>query len=56
MTEDWVINASPLILLGKLHRLDLLEALAPSVYVPQTVFNEVQLGVVKDSAVHLTLA
>lgn len=55
MTEYWVIDASPLILLGKLRRLDLLETLAPGLHVPQTVFNEVQSGVVKDSAVHLTL-
>ncbi len=40
MTETWVINASPLILLGKMHRLDLLERLAAEVIVPQTVFND----------------
>jgi predicted nucleic acid-binding protein len=37
----WVINASSLILLGKLGRTDLLESLAQQVIVPQAVFQEV---------------
>jgi predicted nucleic acid-binding protein len=45
--ESWVINASPLILFGKLRRLDLLEKLTSNVYVPCSVFNEVLVGVNK---------
>lgn len=40
----WVINASPLILLGKLDRLDLLEALGTQPMVPQAVLNEIAAG------------
>ena len=48
--EIWVINASPLILLGKLGRTDLLESLARQVIVPQAVFNEVAAGAADDAA------
>ena len=41
----WVINASPLILLGKLGRTDLLEGLAQRILVPDAVFREVDAGV-----------
>ncbi len=37
----WVVNASPLILLGKTDNLDLLAGLADSMIVPQSVANEV---------------
>lgn len=40
----WVINASPLILLGKLGRTDLLEGLAQQVWVPDAVYAEVAAG------------
>lgn len=40
----WVINASPLILLGKLGRVDLLEGLAARIWVPDAVFREVAAG------------
>ena len=40
----WVVNASPLILLAKLERLDLLAALAPAVMVPQAVAEEIAAG------------
>ena len=33
--ERWVVNASPLILLGKIEHLDLLGALADVIFVPQ---------------------
>lgn len=46
--ERWVINASPLILLGKLRRLDIVEALASSVAVPESVLREVGAGFWKD--------
>ena len=48
--EIWVINASPLILLGKLGRTDLLESLALQVIVPQSVFQEVAAGASDDAA------
>ena len=35
-SRRWVVHASPLILLGKIHRLDLLESLAPELAVPQS--------------------
>ena len=40
-SNPWVVNASPLILLGKTRHLDLLAALADTVVVPQAVANEV---------------
>ncbi len=43
-SKPWVVNASPLILLGKLNRLDLLERLALSLYVPDGVIREVSVG------------
>ena len=39
---DIVINASPLILLGKINRLDLLNRLFSKVYIPSAVLQEVQ--------------
>lgn len=43
-SKPWVVNASPLILLGKLGRLDLLERLAPALHVPDGVIREVSVG------------
>ena len=40
-SKHWVVNASPLILLGKTQHLDLLAALADVVVIPQAVANEV---------------
>lgn len=53
--EIWVINASPLILLGKLGRTDLLESLALQVIVPQAVFREVAAGAAGDTAMKAAL-
>ena len=50
MTESWVVNASPLIFLSRIGRLDLLEKLAASVLVPDAVIREVSAGGAKDSA------
>jgi len=44
-----------LILLGKLRRLDIVEALAPSVAVPDSVLREVGAGLSKDEAGSATL-
>ncbi|MFC1976256.1 DUF3368 domain-containing protein [Chloroflexota bacterium] len=38
----WVVDASPLIFLSKLDRLDLLRKGADTVYVPQAVLDEIQ--------------
>ena len=39
--SPWIVNASPLILLGKAQRLDLLSALAGQVLIPQAVAAEI---------------
>jgi len=45
MTEQtWVINASPLILLGKINQLELAERLASRLIVPRSVFDEIATG------------
>jgi predicted nucleic acid-binding protein len=40
-TKRWVVNTSPLILLGKTDHLDLLAALADTVIIPQSVVDEI---------------
>lgn len=40
----WVINASPLILMGKLDQLDLVQRLAPQLMVPAAVIHEISAG------------
>lgn len=49
MTENWVINASPLILLGKSGQLDWLPRLG-QVVVPQSVADEIAAGSPDDPA------
>ena len=49
MTDAWVINASPIILYGRIGRLDVIERLAPSVIVPTAVIEEIRKGVHKDN-------
>ena len=49
MVERWVINASPLIVLARIGRDDLLFALADQVVVPRVVAQEIQAGP-KDTA------
>lgn len=44
MSDVWVINASPLILLDKINRLDLCNGIVCKIFVPETVFHEVQTG------------
>ena len=53
--ERWIFNASPLILLGKLRRLDIVEALASSVVVPESVLRDVSAGLGKDETGSATL-
>lgn len=56
ISKSWVVNASPLILLGKLNRLDLLERMAPSVHVPDGVIREVAMGYHRDPATTTSVA
>jgi predicted nucleic acid-binding protein len=49
VSEAWVINASPLILLARIDRLDLIERLAPGIVVPDAVISEILAGRHKDS-------
>jgi predicted nucleic acid-binding protein len=44
VNEAWVINASPLILLSRIDRLDLIERLAPEILIPHAVIDEVRAG------------
>lgn len=55
-SRPWVVNASPLILLGKLRRLDLLAMLAPSLVVPEAVVREVSAGAGRDAATAASVA
>jgi hypothetical protein len=42
--STWIVDASPLILLGKIHRLDLLVKLCPSFVIPTAVSLEILAG------------
>jgi len=48
--KPWIINASPLILLGKINRLELLGALPPSLSIPRAVSLEILAGPDSDPA------
>lgn len=48
MSEEWVVNASPLILFSRIDRLDLIEDVAPAILVPNAVIEEVRAGQHKD--------
>ncbi len=48
MIEGWVLNASPIITLAKVDRLDLLVGLVPEVCIPPAVATEVTAGPVND--------
>ena len=50
MTNVWVVNAAPLIFLGKIGHLDLLERLAGNVMIPSGVAREVRRGPPSDPA------
>lgn len=50
--RPWVTNSSPLILLGKIGRLGLLEELAPNLHIPAAVELEVNAGPQGDPARH----
>jgi predicted nucleic acid-binding protein len=50
MSDRWVINASPLIVFGKIGQLDLLIRLAEEIVVPQAVADEIAAGPENDAA------
>jgi len=50
VSDVWVVNASPLILLGKIGRLDLILRLSSRVMVPEGVALELRAGPVADAA------
>jgi len=50
MSDLWVVNASPLIVFGKIGQFDLLTRLPKEIVVPQTVANEILAGPENDAA------
>ena len=50
MSRTFIVNASPLILLARVQRLDLLNCLAETVVVPAAVMREVEAGGDRDHA------
>lgn len=42
--KGWIFNASPLILLGKIHQLHLIEVLSPNFRIPRPVVTEIGEG------------
>jgi predicted nucleic acid-binding protein len=49
VNDEWVANASPLILLGRIDGLTLIERLAANVAVPSAVVDEIRAGIGKDT-------
>lgn len=49
--KGWIFNASPLILLGKIHELHLLEVLSPDFRVPSAVVAEIGDGPAEDPTI-----
>jgi predicted nucleic acid-binding protein len=50
VSEVWIVNASPLILLGKVGRIDLISRLGARIAVPQGVAEELRAGPAADPA------
>jgi predicted nucleic acid-binding protein len=50
VTRKWVVNASPLIVLGKISQIELLVKLADTLVVPRAVANEIEQGAQNDPA------
>jgi predicted nucleic acid-binding protein len=48
--KPWIVNASPLILLGKIGKLGVLPLLAPAIRIPQAVSSEILAGCDLDQA------
>ena len=51
MVDVWICNASPLISLARIGRLDLIESLAAEIVVPTTVIREIGAGDSRDGAI-----
>ena len=52
MAKFWVVNASPIISLTKIDRIDLLSKLCDQIVIPQGVADEISLGGYTDPAVN----
>jgi predicted nucleic acid-binding protein len=50
MSDLWVVNASPLIVFGKIGQLDLLKRIPKEIVVPQAVADEIVAGPENDAA------
>jgi predicted nucleic acid-binding protein len=50
VTRQWVVNASPLIVLGKLSQIKLLIKLTDTLVIPKAVAQEIEQGKYNDSA------
>jgi predicted nucleic acid-binding protein len=50
VSNKWVVNASPLILLCKIQRISLLPALTQELVIPRSVAAEIQMGPASDPA------
>lgn len=50
MNDLWVVNASPLIVFGKIGQLDLLKQLSKDIVVPRAVADEIKAGPENDAA------
>ncbi|MEW6285541.1 MAG: DUF3368 domain-containing protein [Chloroflexota bacterium] len=50
MSDRWVLNASPLIVMGKIGEIDLFAAIAQEVAVPAAVAEEIKAGPENDAA------
>jgi hypothetical protein len=48
LPDAWIVNASPSIILGRIGRLELLDALSSKVGVPAAVIDEVRAGLADD--------
>jgi predicted nucleic acid-binding protein len=48
VSEAWVVNASPIILISRIGRLDLIERLARTILIPNAVIEEIHAGQHKD--------
>ena len=54
MPDAWVVNASSLIILSRINRLDFLENLAPTALIPAAVIAEVSAGLHRDPSAATT--
>ena len=50
MSNKWVVNASPLILLAKINQLTLLTQLTDELVIPESVVKEINVGAANDPA------